>query len=212
MDYKKEIESILNEEIDDFSKKIKIIAVLTSALKENLNITPVVVGGQAVEFYTGGGYATMDVDIICESSTKKIGGIIEKLGFYKDNKYWILDSDRIDLAIETPSGPLAGSVDKLLELEIGRHTAYLIGIEDIIIDRLNAYVYWKEKWQEEWILGMMVSNYEDIDFEYLNKRAGEERVTDFLNKMDSYVAGCYKLFKNRGIRCIEMKVINICIL
>ena len=173
MDYKKEIESILNEEIDNFSKKIKIIAVLTSALKENLNLTPVVVGGQAVEFYTGGGYATMDVDIICEASTKKIGEILEKLGFYRENKYWILDSNKLDLAVETPSGPLAGANDKLMELEIGQHTAYFIGVEDIIIDRLNAYVHWNEKWQEEWILGMMVTNYEDIDWKYLKKRSSQ---------------------------------------
>lgn len=183
MNYKMEIESIINEDIDNFSKKLKIIAVLTSAIKEKLNLTPVVVGGQAVEFYTGGGYATMDVDIICETSTKKIAEVIEKLGFYRDNKYWILDSNKIDLAIETPSGPLAGSVDKLMELEIGQHTAYFIGIEDIIIDRLNAYVHWNEKWQEEWILGMLVSNYDDIDFEYLHKRAGEERINDYLTKM-----------------------------
>ncbi|MGM0500413.1 MAG: DUF6036 family nucleotidyltransferase [Bacillota bacterium] len=183
MDYKKEIESILNEEIDDFSKKIKIIAVLTSALKENLNVTPVVVGGQAVEFYTGGGYATMDVDIICEASTKKIGEILENLGFYRENKYWILDSNKIDLAVETPSGPLAGANDKLTELEIGQHTAYFIGIEDIIIDRLNAYVHWNEKWQEEWILGMMVTNYEDIDWEYLKKRSSQEGVNDSLKRM-----------------------------
>ncbi|MFW5979626.1 MAG: DUF6036 family nucleotidyltransferase [Halanaerobium sp.] len=183
MNYKMEIESIINEDIDNFSKKLKIIAVLTSAIKEKLNLTPVVVGGQAVEFYTGGGYATMDVDMICETSTKKIAEVIEKLGFYRDNKYWILDSNKIDLAIETPSGPLAGSVDKLMELEIGQHTAYFIGIEDIIIDRLNAYVHWNEKWQEEWILGMLVSNYDDIDFEYLHKRAGEERINDYLTKM-----------------------------
>jgi hypothetical protein len=183
MDYKKEIDIILNEDIDNFSKKIKIIAVLTSAIKENLNLTPVVVGGQAVEFYTGGGYATMDVDMVCETSTKKIGEILEKLGFYRDNKYWILDSNKLDLAVETPSGPLAGADDKLMELEIGQHTAYFIGIEDIIIDRLNAYVHWNEKWQEEWILGMMVTNYEDIDWEYLNKRAYQERVNDSLKRM-----------------------------
>jgi hypothetical protein len=192
MNYKIEIESIINEDIDNFSKKLKIIAVLTSAIKENLNLTPVIVGGQAVEFYTGGGYATMDVDMICEASTKKIAEVIEKLKFYRDNKYWILDSNKIDLAIETPSGPLAGSVDKLMELEIGQHTAYFIGIEDIIIDRLNAYVHWNEKWQEEWILGMLVSNYDDIDFEYLHKRAGEERVTDYLNKMIKKAEAVFK--------------------
>ena len=183
MSYKKEIQNILVEDIDDFSKKIKIIAVLTSAIKENLNLTPVVVGGQAVEFYTGGGYSTMDVDIICEASIERIANVIERLGFYRENKYWILDSNIIDLAVEVPSGPLAGSRDKLMEVQAGEHTAYFIGAEDIIIDRLNAYVYWNEKWQQEWIIGIIVNNYDDIDWEYLNKNASQERVTDSLKNM-----------------------------
>lgn len=183
MSYKKEIQNILVEDIDDFSKKIKIIAVITSAIKENLNLTPVVVGGQAVEFYTGGGYSTMDVDIICEASIERIANVIERLGFYRENKYWILDSNIIDLAVEVPSGPLAGSRDKLMEVQAGEHTAYFIGAEDIIIDRLNAYVYWNEKWQQEWIIGIIVNNYYDIDWEYLNKNASQKRVTDSLKNM-----------------------------
>jgi hypothetical protein len=181
--YKKEIQNILVEDIDDFSKKIKIIAVITSAIKEKLNLTPVVVGGQAVEFYTGGGYSTMDVDIICEASIERIANVIERLGFYRENKYWILDSNIIDLAVEVPSGPLAGSRDKLMEVQAGEHTAYFIGVEDIIIDRLNAYVYWNEKWQQEWIIGIIVNNYYDIDWEYLNKNASQERVADSLKNM-----------------------------
>ena len=185
MNYKEEISEILAQDIDDFSKKIMIIAIITTALKEKLGLIPIVVGGQAVEFYTGGGYATMDIDLICEASINKIGKVLEPLGFHQDNKYWILDSETINIAIEIPSGPLAGSKDKLHEVEIDNHKAYFIGIEDIIIDRLNAYVHWNEEWQEEWILGMMVSNLENIDWDYLNKIASQEKVTDALNEISA---------------------------
>jgi len=185
LNYKEEISEILAQDIDDFSKKIMIIAIITTALKEKLGLIPIVVGGQAVEFYTGGGYATMDIDLICEASINKIGKVLEPLGFHQDNKYWILDSETINIAIEIPSGPLAGSKDKLHEVEIDNHKAYFIGIEDIIIDRLNAYVHWNEEWQEEWILGMMVSNLENIDWDYLNKIASQEKVTDALNEISA---------------------------
>ncbi len=121
MNYKEEISEILAQDIDDFLKKIMIIAIITTALKEKLGLIPIVVGGQAVEFYTGGGYATMDIDLICEASINKIGKVLEPLGFHQDNKYWILDSETINIAIEIPSGPLAGSKDKLHEVEIDNH-------------------------------------------------------------------------------------------
>lgn len=183
MNYKNEISKILAEDIDDFSKKIMIIGIITTAIKEKLDLIPVVVGGQAVEFYTGGGYATMDIDLICETSITEIGNVLESLGFYRDNKYWILDSETINIAVEIPSGPLAGSKDKLQEVEAGSHKAYFIGIEDIIIDRLNAYVHWNEEWQEEWILGMIISNYENIDWDYLKEIASQEKVLDTLNEI-----------------------------
>ena len=48
---------------------------------------------------------------------------------------------------------------------------------------MNAYVHWNEEWQEEWILGMMVSNYENIDWDYLKEIASQEKVLDTLNEI-----------------------------
>ena len=158
MSYKKEIEKLLSSSKDELNKKIEIIAIITSAIEESLNIKPVVVGGQAVEFYTTGGYSTMDIDIICESSIAEIDKVLKNMGFNKEQKYWVYDDEKLELAIEVPSGPLAGDKDRITKVHTPNgHTAYFIGIEDILIDRLNAYVHWKESWQEEWILGMMKS-------------------------------------------------------
>ena len=62
-------------------------------------------------------------------------------------------------------------------------TLMLSGIEDILIDRLNAYVHWKESWQEEWILGMMILNYDEIDWDYIQNRAKNELVESNLNEL-----------------------------
>ncbi|MFW5906567.1 MAG: DUF6036 family nucleotidyltransferase, partial [Desulfobia sp.] len=74
-------------------------------------------------------------------------------------------------------GPLAGSRDKLTEVEVpGGRRVYFIGIEDIIIDRLNRFKHWQVTTDREWILGMMVFNYNEIDWDYLLEKAAQEKV------------------------------------
>ena len=137
---KTKLEEILESEKEALYKKIAVAAVLTKALEE-LDVKAIIVGGQAVEFYTSGGYTTMDIDIICERSIEEIDEKLKKIGFKKMGKYWTLNNS--DIAIEVPSGPLAGSREKIVEVEIEEDLkAYLIGIEDIIIDRLNSYKFW----------------------------------------------------------------------
>lgn len=184
MDYNKEIKEIISSSKDELNKKIEFIAVITAAIQETLDITPIIVGGHAVEFYTTGGYSTMNIDIICKSPISKLDKLFKELGFKKEQRYWIYDSKNLELAIELFLGPLAGDRNRITKVHTpDGYTAYFIGIEDVIIDRLNAYVHWNEKWQEEWILGMMVTNYEDIDWEYLKKRSSQEGVNDSLKRM-----------------------------
>ncbi|MCK8824109.1 DUF6036 family nucleotidyltransferase [Fuchsiella alkaliacetigena] len=170
---KDKVKEIINSNEDELFKKLGIVAVVTEALA-SLNIKPIIVGGQAVEFYTVGGYATMDIDLICGASVEEIDKLLAPLGFIKEGKYWTLSE--MDIAIEVPSGPLAGSWDKVVEVKIDDAlSAYIIGIEDIIIDRLNRYKYWNEHADREWILGMIFLNYEDIDWDYLLVKAKEEK-------------------------------------
>ena len=46
-------------------------------------ITPILVGGAAVEFYTGGGYATKDVDLALPS-VPEVDAVFTALGFGKE--------------------------------------------------------------------------------------------------------------------------------
>lgn len=181
---REKIVSILKSNKDDLHKKIAIIAVITEALKE-FNVRPVIVGGQAVEFYTSGGYSTLDIDILCELGIAEIDSVLKPLGFEREGKYWTYPGSK--LAIEIPSGPLAGSWDKVTEVKIEGLEAYIIGIEDIIVDRLNRYKYWREFDDEEWIIGMIYVNYLDIDWDYLYKKTGDERTTDELKRFKDIV-------------------------
>lgn len=68
---KSKIKKIINSNQDKIYRNIALTAVITEALK-NINIRPIIVGGQAVEFYTAGGYSTMDVDLVTPASIKEI--------------------------------------------------------------------------------------------------------------------------------------------
>ena len=167
----KDLKEIIEKNKDELSTKIEIMAIVTKAL-EPTGIRPVIVGGQAVEFYTAGGYTTMDIDVICDISIREINEIISPLGFTKQGKYWVLDCGSFEFIMEVPSGPLAGSREKLTKVNTKKgYAAYFIGIEDIIIDRLNRFKYWQEFSDEEWIIGMILLNYDDIDWEYLLEKS-----------------------------------------
>ncbi len=55
------------------------------------------------------------------------------------------------------------------------------------MDRLNRYKYWKEFDDEEWIIGMIYVNYDDIEWDYLYEKASEERTTDELDRFKKIV-------------------------
>ncbi len=125
-------------------KRMYFIGLLT---KELPDIQPIVVGGNAVEFYTAGGYATNDIDILAPS--EPVNKVLTNWGFKKEGKNWI--NIDLDIQIETPTGQLEPrQFDKLTELTIEGLKVFIIGIEDIIIDRMNAFVYWESNDDRIW--------------------------------------------------------------
>ncbi len=181
---KSKINKIINSNKDKLYINIALTAVITEALKD-IDIRPIIVGGQAVEFYTAGGYSTMDVDLVIPAGIQEINSVIKKLGFRKEGKYWTYD--QLDFALEVPGPDLAGDYGKINEIEIEGLKAYIIGIEDIIIDRLNRYKFWKEYADQEWIIGMIYLNYDDIDWDYLYQKSESEKTLEELKELKEIV-------------------------
>ena len=181
---KNKIQKITKSNKNKIYQNIALVAIITAALKE-IDIRPIIVGGQAVEFYTAGGYSTMDVDLVTPANIKEIDPIIKDLGFKKEGKYWTYK--QFDFALEIPGSDLAGDYDKVNEIEIEGLKAYIIGIEDIIIDRLNRYKFWKEYADQEWIVGMIYLNYEDIDWNYLYQKSESEKTLEELKEFKKIV-------------------------
>lgn len=166
---------------DGWRKRLQFMAILTEAL-ERRGLRPVVVGGHAVEFYTLGGYATADMDIVI-SDAAILDESLKSFGFAREGRHWY--STELDIAIESPASVLAGDVQRISEVEVNGLRVYIIGIEDIIIDRLNAFVHWRSERDGEWAKEMFAMHRNEIEMAYLNRRAVDEHVEDALDAMRS---------------------------
>ena len=140
---------------------------------------PIVVAGSAVDFYTEGIYQSYDIDLV--GNRKIIGEILENVfNFKPSGKNWI--NEQIGLSVEIPDSRLAGDKDKVTVIRIGNLNVYVIGFEDLIIDRLNACVHWESQTDCEQAQFMIRIYRERLDFEYLEKRARSEGILKILRK------------------------------
>lgn len=134
-----------------------IAAILTEALK-SIGERPILVGGEALEYYIydmphlPNGYTTGGIYIFLPS-TKEANIILSKLGFHKGGQYWIRED--IDVLIEEPGFDLAGEDNPLIEVEIEDMHCSIIGLEDMIIERLDSYIHWHWKDARNWIKGLL---------------------------------------------------------
>ena len=176
----KNILNALKKENDPLRKALGVVALLTKALEPE-GIRPILVGGVALEFYTLGGYATKDIDLVV-SDREKVKMVLENLGFMHrmGEKHWY--STELDVAIKIPDEVLAGSPEKLTVLEIDGKNVYIIGTEDLIIDRLSAAKFWQSPSDFEWAVKIIALHAEDMDFNYLKKAAKEHDVEDILKE------------------------------
>lgn len=159
-------------ELEDPLKRQMTISAIIATELENKGTNVMLVGGSAVEFYTAASYLTMDIDFIATHSDH-IKETMVNLGFKNNGGTWHLPDSAV--LVEFPVGPLDGDWDKAQIVTIpGEMAVKVIGIEDIIIDRSNAAAHWNDH-SEEWVLNMMTSQYDSIDWKYLMKRAEEEQ-------------------------------------
>ena len=166
-------------DIDDtLDRRLWVLAIITEHLAPK-GVRPILVGGAAVEFYTAGGYATLDIDVIAD--VRILGPAMLELGFEKAGRHWIRND--IDIALEAPSEELDMDPSRIVEMEMWGSKIYIIGVEDLIIDRLNAYVHWKSDEDGRWAAHLIVENRDAIDWNYLQDRAEQERCVDGLRRI-----------------------------
>jgi len=162
---------------DFIKRRLQIVTILTEALHKK-NIVPVIVGGFAVELWTMGSYATMDVDIIAEGIADE-GDVLTQLGLKNSGGVWTLPDS--DIIIEFPKPPLDGDYQKLQPIETDRGQVYVLGIEDILLDRTSAAKFWRDQSSMEWAIYLAAAHFHRIDWKYCHETAQSKGIEDTLN-------------------------------
>ena len=81
---------------------------------------------------------------------------------------------------------------RVLDVELKNgDRVYVSSIEDMIVDRLCAFVFWDSPSDGEWVRLMLESDTEEfaLDWEYLEKRADEESVAEYLRRIRGGLVG-----------------------
>lgn len=155
-------------------------ARLASLITEALRTTgrdPVLVGGAAVEFYTQGAYTTSDLDMVADGG-KDLIEIMTRLGFEKIGKDFV---DRKNgVYVEFPGSSLKAS-ERTLKIQVGSRSFRIISLEDLIVDRLNAFKFWRSLIDGANVL--MLLELGDANEDRLKERASEEDVWDALTSL-----------------------------
>ncbi len=134
------------------------------------------VGGQAVETYTAGQFTTGDVDITT-TDQEATENLLSRLAFKREGMVWL--NEKLAIAIHIV-GSYPTRTEKVRTLEVGGYLVRIVGIEELIIDRLKAAKFWKSRRDSEQAVVLFDGFRERIDREYLRKRAREEKVDDIL--------------------------------
>lgn len=157
----------LVDEPDPARKRLLALGILSDRLRE-VGMQPVLVGGGAVEFYTAGGYTTKDMDLALPHGPQTDAAFAD-LGFTKEGRYWYRED--LDLLFEAPApAGLPGETAPRTEVEIDGLRVVIIGIEDLVIDRLRAWIHGTSEEDGRWARRLVLLYADRLDWEYLRDK------------------------------------------
>lgn len=157
----------LRDEKDPRRRRLLALGLLARELAP-LDIEPILVGGAALEFYTAGGYATYDVDLALPGGPD-VDAAFARLGFEKEGRFW--RHAGLDLLFEAPApAGLPGEHAERTEVEVEGLRIVVIGVEDLLIDRLRAWVHWRSEEDGRWTRRLAGLHGDQLDWGYLRER------------------------------------------
>ncbi len=165
----------LKKEQNPLKRKMLLLGYITDRL-EKRGKSIYLVGGQAVETYTAGQFTTGDIDITT-TDREATEAILEQMGFKKESMIWL--SEPLGIAVHIV-GDAPRKTEMTRSVEVGPYTVRIVGVEDLIVDRLAAAKFWRSQRDMEQAKVLLESHKDQINSEYLRRRAREENVEDVL--------------------------------
>lgn len=172
--------AVVRSEPDPLNKKALLIGYVFEKLSER-GVDACLVGGEAVELYTAGQFVTGDIDITVADRTFA-ERIFLSIGFTKEGMIWLNEDLKVAFQIVARYPSRA---EKIRIIRAHSFAIKVVGVEDLIIDRLVAAKYWRSnpKLDSEQATVLFHNFRKSIDIAYLKRRASEELVEDFLGEI-----------------------------
>jgi len=154
----------LASEPDPLRRRLIALGALTARLAPS-EVEPILVGGCALELYTDGGYSTGDVDLALPH-TPEVDAAFADLGFSKRGRFWV--RPELDLLFEAPApAGLPGETAPRTVLDVEGLRVVVLGVEDLLVDRLRAWVHWKSDEDRRWATRLVALHRSRLDWDYL---------------------------------------------
>ncbi len=165
--------SRLRKEPNELRKKMLLLGYVTSQLEKKKQ-SIFLVGGQAVETYTAGQFPTGDVDVTTSDSatTQKV---LKSLGFKEIGMIWLNKPLGIAFHIVGDFAP-----ERPRTIRIGPYKARIVGVEELILDRLSAAKFWNIPADYEKAKVLYDNFGKQINKDYLRENAKKKKVDDLL--------------------------------
>jgi hypothetical protein len=169
----------LVQETDLFKRRINFLAFFTMKLKE-YGGDAILVGGEAIDVYTGGTFATSDIDLVVDDKTVA-ERLLNRFGFGKEaNGLW-LNKD-LNIVIQVITESYSGDTMKVRKFKIKEFELKVAAPVDLIQNRLYSAKFWKSYLQLdlEQSIALLKLFEGSIDNEYLDKIAKKNDIEDYL--------------------------------
>lgn len=140
---------------------------------------PVLVGGSAVELYSGGAYTSGDLDFV---GTLTPGAELElrREGFEKAGRHWVHEAGQV--FIELP-GDVLTEGEEVIRLDFNEHSVLTISPEDALVDRLAAWEHWKSSADGVAALLLYRKTRDGLDEDRLRRIAGVRGLVEAFEKL-----------------------------
>ena len=144
--------------------------------------TPVLVGGAVVEILTGGAYTTGDFDFVGSVPTS-VRRKLEANGFKKTGRHWI--HEPAEIFLEFP-GEALGVEEEAVSRKAFGYEIVLVSIEDLLVDRLGAWAYWKSGVDGANAFLLLRTCRDEIDHGRLARRSKQAGFKDALDALRAF--------------------------
>jgi len=163
-----------------------LLAFINTFLEEHDLGRIIISRGFAAEFYSGGGYRTLDIDVIVEgdsNTTTLLEKLLKSIGYSESGRVYVSTlSSLVDKALDIV-GVVYDKPKPPLKIKINSYHVYMVPPEEAIIYALAAAKYWSSASDFERALLVYATQKENLDLAYLRERAIKEDVSDYLDKI-----------------------------